>query len=111
MAGLQHIRVDELVDGALVASLDTAQRTVICIGHLDQAGLVRAVRGSGHHVELGGMLRVSGSEGHFPGAFGDVQAVFIAQLVLDTVGHHDTGGILADVEHADLAALQEIVFS
>ena len=109
LAGLQHIRVDELVDGALVAGLDAAQRTMVRIGHLDEAGLVRAVRRSGDHVELGRMLRVGGSKGHFLGALGDVQAVLIAQLVLDTVGHHDAGGILADVEHADLAAFEEIV--
>ena len=55
------------------------------------------------------MLRVGGSKGDFLGALGDVEAVLVAQLILHAVSHHDTGGILADVEHADLAAFEEIV--
>ena len=109
LAGLQHVRVDELIDGAFVAGFHAAQRTMVCIGHLDQAGLISAVCRSRHHIELGRMLGISGSKGHFLGALGDVQAVLVAQLILHAVSHHDTGGILADVEHTDLAALQEIV--
>ena len=41
LAGLEHVGVDEMIDGALIAGLDAAQRTVICIRHLDEAGLVR----------------------------------------------------------------------
>ena len=62
LAGLQHIRVDELIDGALIAGLDAAQRTVICISHLDEAGLVRAMCRSGDHIELCRMLGVCGSK-------------------------------------------------
>lgn len=109
LAGLEHVGVDELIDGALIAGLDAAQRTVICISHLDEAGLVRAMCRSGDHIELCRMLGVCGSKRNFPGTLGDIQAVLIAQLVLHTVGHHDARGVLADVEHTDLAALEEIV--
>ena len=109
LAGLEHVGVDELVDGALVAGLGAAQRPVIGVRHLDQAGLVGAVGRGRHHVELGGVGGISRGKGDFLGALGDVQAVLVAQLVLDAVGHHDAGGILADVEHTDLAALEEIV--
>ena len=64
--------MDELVDGALVAGVHAAQRAVVCISHLDQTGLVSAVRRSRDHVELGGMLRVGGSKGDFLGALRDV---------------------------------------
>ena len=101
--------MDELIDGALIAGLDTAQRTMVRIGHLDETGLIGAVCRSGHHVELGGVLGVRGSKGDFLGALGDVEAVLVAQLVLHTVGHHDARGVLANVEHADLAALEEIM--
>ena len=72
VAGLQHVRVDELIDGAFVAGFHAAQRTMVCIGHLDQAGLISAVCRSRHHIELGRMLGISGSKGHFLGALGDV---------------------------------------
>ena len=78
LAGLQHIRVDELIDGALIAGLDAAQRTVICISHLDEAGLVRAMCRSGDHIELCRMLGVCGSKSNFLGTLGDIQAVLIA---------------------------------
>ena len=62
---------------------------------------------SADHVELGRLLCVVAGELHFLGALGDVQAVLVAHFIGNAVGCYSAGS--ADVENADLAALQEIV--
>ena len=78
--------------------VSTPPGAVVCISHLDQAGLVSTVSRSRHHVELGRVGRICGGKGDLLGALGDVQAVLIAQLVLHTVGYDDALRVLADVE-------------
>ena len=53
LAGFQHVRVDELVDDALVRRLVGAHRHLLGGGEVQERGLVGAVRRGRHAVELG----------------------------------------------------------
>ena len=99
--------MDELVDDPLVGGGPVAQRLLGRVGDLEQAGLIAAMGGGGHHIELGGLGAVLAGEQNLLGPHGDVEAVFIAQLIDGPV--YGDGALAADVEHADLPALQEVV--
>ena len=108
LAGFQHAGVDKLVDGALVAGFQGAQRALGSVSQGDQLGFVTAMGRSTDHIELGGLGGIIAGKGNFLGALGDVQAVLIAQVIGHAVCGNGTGAI-TNVENADFAALQEIV--
>ena len=106
LAGLQYRRMDELVDHALVASLQSTQRTLCGFCDGDQLGLVCAVCRRGYHVELCRLHGIVRCESYFLCALCNIQAVFVAQAVLDTVSNNLAS--TTQIEDTDLAALQEI---
>ena len=108
LAGLEHAGMDELVDRALVAGLDAAQRALGGLLNGDELVLIAAMGRGRDHVELGRMLRVVALEGDLLVALGQVQAVLVVQVILLAI-RRDRAGTVTDVEDADLAALQEVV--
>ena len=100
--------MDELVDRALVAGLDAAQRALGGLLDGDELVLIAAMGRGRDHVELGRMLRVVALEGDLLVALGQVQAVLVVQVILLAI-RRDRAGTVTNVEDADLAALQEIV--
>ena len=99
--------MDELVDGALVAGLQSTQRPLGSFCNGDELGLIGAVGGGGNHVEPGGILLIVGGKGDLLGAHGDVQAVLVAQRIAHAIGTDHTG--TTQIEDADLPALQHIL--
>ena len=99
--------MDKLIDDALVGSSHVAERLLVRVGDLQKLCLIAPVRGGGNHVELGGLGSVVAGEEDFLRAHGDVEAVLVAKLV-DRAVDGDLA-CTADIEDADLAALQEIV--
>ena len=99
--------MDELVDHALVAGLRRAAGLLGRVGDLDEPVFIAGVGRGGHHVEFGGVGGVVRGKYDFLRAHGDVQAVLVAQRVHHAVHRHLARA--AHVEHAGLAALQEVV--
>ena len=99
--------MDELVDHSLVARFHRAQRLFRRVLDFDELRLIRPVCRGRHHVELRGIRRVFAGEQHFLRPLRDVQAVLVAQLVLYSVRRDAARA--ADVEDADLPALQKIL--
>src|SRR5699024_2848561 len=97
-------------DNTLVAGGGAAQGAMVGICNLDQLVLVAHMSGSADHVELGGHSRIIAGENYFLVALGDVEAVFVTQLVYFAVhGDFTVVAFAADVEDANLPALQEIM--
>src|SRR5690606_4018400 len=103
LAGLGH---DELVDRALVAGF---QRSAVERHRVLDRQLLRLearVRRRRGEVELGRVGGIVRGEGHVLAAHGHVQPVLRPQRVLGAVDG-DLAGAAADVDHAQLAALEE----
>ena len=98
--------MDELVDGALVAGLHAAQRPLRCLFDGDELRLIAGVGRCTDHVKLCGCVFIQTPESDFLRALGDVQAVLAVQVILGAVRLDDAGAV-ADIEDADLTALQE----
>ena len=107
LAGLHDAGIDELVDGALVAAFERADIALDRVLERDKLVFIAAMRRGAGHVKARGILRVVAGEQYFLRALGQIQAVFIAQVIFYAVGLDCARS--AEIEHTDLTAFEEIV--
>ena len=107
LAGFQHGGMDELVDDSLVACCRVAAGLLGGVRDFDQPVLIAAMRRSGNEIELRGGGGINAFEIYFLRAAGQVQAVFVTELINRVVRGDFSGA--ADIEHATFPALQEIL--
>ena len=100
--------MDKLVNGTLVAGLNAAQGALGGLLNGDELVLVAAMGRGRNHVEFGRVLGIVTLKSNFFVALRDVQAVLVVQVVFLAI-RRDGAGPVADIENADLAALQEVM--
>ena len=106
LAGLQHVRMDELVDDTLVAGLRIAAGALVGVGKGQEGRLAGLVGRSGDEVETCRVLRILAAEADLLRPLGNVEAVLEAELEALLVRLDEARA--AQVEHAGFPALQEV---
>lgn len=100
-------RENALADDAVVGGGQGTEVHRLDVGLAHQGGRIRLVGGGAENGETGGLGGVVAAEFHVLAALADVEALAFADLVAGAIDVHPAGG--ADVERAQLAALEEIV--
>ena len=106
LAGLQHVRVDELVDDTLVAGFGISAGALVGIGEGQEGRLAGLVGRGGNEIETCRILRILAAEADLFGSLGDVEAVFEAELKALLIRLDEARA--AQVKSTGFPALQEV---
>lgn len=106
LAGRQHVRHQVLVDGATVAGGRIPKGGGGGLGLGDSAGREVHMGRGAVVVELGRLPGIDAGEAQLAGTHADVQRLGMADLVFAAI--HDDQARSADIDEAELAALEEV---
>ena len=107
LAGLQNVRMDELVDHTLVGSLHCTNRSLCSLLDRNKGRLACLVCRRTYHIELSRMLRIFTCEEYLFRSLCDVQAILVSHL--ESLAICGNASSSANVENTDLTALKEIL--